>query len=80
MAKFNLGNFLNDNIFKTDTMHQITSTVGGIFGKGMNLFDGLTSNILNMSKGLTSMLSSPILLPALAIGGIVFILIRTKMI
>ena len=77
---FNFGNWMNNNIFKTNEMKQITGGIGSIFGKGMNLFDGLTSNILNMSKGLTNMLSSPILLPALAIGGIVFILIRTKMI
>ena len=77
---FNFGDWMNNNIFKTNEMKQITGGIGSIFGKGMNLFDGLTSNILNMSKGLTNMLSSPILLPALAIGGIVFILIRTKMI
>ena len=77
---FNFGDWMNNNIFKTNEMKQVTSTIGGVFSKGMNLFDGLTSNILNMSKGLTNMLSSPILLPALAIGGIVFILIRTKMI
>ena len=77
---FNLGNYLNDNVFKTDTMHQITSGVGSIFGKGLSFVDAMSNNILNMSKGLTNMLSSPILLPALAIGGIVFILIRTKMI
>ena len=77
---FNFGDWMNNNIFKTNEMKQITSGVGSILGKGMNLFDGLTSNILNMSKGLTNMLSSPILLPALAIGGIVFILLRTKMI
>ena len=80
MAKFNLGNYLNDNVFKTDGMRQFTSTIGGVFNKGMKLFDGFTSNFLNMSKGLSSMINSPILLPALAIGGIVFILIRTKMI
>ena len=77
---FNFGNWMNDNVFKKNEMKQITSTVGGIFGKGMSFMEGISNNILNMSKGLTNMLSSPILLPALAIGGIVFILIRTKMI
>ena len=43
MAKFNLGNYLNENVFKTDGMKQFTSTIGGVFSKGMNLFDGLTS-------------------------------------
>ena len=77
---FNLGNYLNDNVFKTDTMHQITSGVGSILGKGMNLFDGLTSNILNMSKGLSSMLSSPFLMPLLLCGAGIFIAIRLKVI
>ena len=80
MAKFNLGNFLNDNVFKTDTVKQFTSTIGGVFSKGMNLFDGLTSNILNMSKGLSSMISSPFLMPVLLCGAGIFIAIRLKMI
>ena len=75
---FNLGNYLNDNVFKSDTMHQITSGIGGIFGKGFSFLDGMTNNILNFSKGLTNMISSPFLLPALAIGGIVFIMISRK--
>ena len=59
---FNLGNYLNDNVFKTDTMHQITSGFGSIFGKGLSFIDGMSNNIMNMSKGLTNMLSSPFLM------------------
>ena len=77
---FNFGDWMNNNKFKTKELKQITSGVGSIFGKGLSFIDGMSNNIMNMSKGLTNMLSSPILLPALAIGGIVFILIRTKMI
>ena len=77
---FNFGNWMNDNVFKTNEMKQIIGGIGSIFGKGISFMEGMSNNILNMSKGLTNMLSSPILLPALAIGGIVFILIRTKMI
>ena len=77
---FNFGDWMNNNIFKTNELKQITGGIGSIFGKGLSFMEGMSNNILNMSKGLTNMLSSPILLPALAIGGIVFILIRTKII
>ena len=77
---FNFGNWMNNNLFKTNEMQKITNGIGSIFGKGLSFVDNMSNNIMNMSKGLTNMLSSPILLPALAIGGIVFILIRTKMI
>ena len=77
---FNFGNWMNDNVFRTNEMKQISGGIGSIFGKGLSFMEGMSNNILNMSKGLTNMLSSPILLPALAIGGIVFILIRTKLI
>ena len=75
---FNFGNWMNENVFRTNEMKQITSGVGSILGKGMNLFDGLTSNILNMSKGLTNMISSPFLMPLLLIGGSIFIMVRLK--
>ena len=75
---FNLGNYLNDNVFKTDTMHQITSGVGSIFGKGLSFIDGMSNNIMNMSKGLTNMISSPFLMPLLLIGGSIFIMVRLK--
>ena len=77
---FNFGDWMNNNIFKTNEMKQITGGIGSIFGKGISFMEGMSNNILNMSKGLTNMLSSPILLPAVAICGIAFILLRTKMI
>ena len=77
---FNFGNWMNDNVFKTNEMKQITGGIVSIFGKGMNLFDGLTSNILNMSKGLSSMISSPFLMPLLLCGAGIFIAVRLKII
>ena len=77
---FNVGDWMDNNIFKTNEMRQFTSGIGSIFGKGLSFVDGMSNNIMNMTKGLTNMISSPILLPILALGGIVFILIRTKMI
>ena len=74
---FNVGDRMDNNIFKTNEMRQFTSGIGSIFGKGLSFVDGMSNNI---TKGLTNMISSPILLPVLALGGIVFILIRTKMI
>ena len=74
---FNVDDWMDNNIFKTNEMRQFTSGIGSIFGKGLSFVDGMSNNI---TKGLTNMISSPILLPILALGGIVFILIRTKMI
>ena len=59
---FNFGNWMNDNIFKTNELKQITGGIGSIFGKGLSFMEGMSNNILNMSKGLTNMLSSPFLM------------------
>ena len=59
---FNFGDWMDNNIFKTNELKQITSGVGSIFGKGLSFIDGMSNNILNMSKGLTNMLSSPFLM------------------
>ena len=75
---FNFGNWMNDNIFKTNEMKQITGGIGSIFGKGISFVEGMSNNILNMSKGLTNMLSSPFLMPVLLCGAGIFIAIRLK--
>ena len=54
---FNLGNYLDDIVFKTDTMHQITSGFGSILGKGLSFVDTMSNDIMNMTKGLTNMIS-----------------------
>ena len=77
---FNLGDYLNQNVFRTDGMKQFTSGVGSIFGKGLSFIDGMSNNIMNMSKGLTNMISSPFLMPLLLIGGSIFIMVRLKVI
>ena len=59
---FNFGNWMNDNIFKTNEIKQLTGGIGSIFGKGLSFMEGMSNNILNMSKGLTNMLSSPFLM------------------
>ena len=78
MAKFNLGDYLNQHVFKTNTMKQITGGIGSVFNKGLKLFDGITSNFLNMSKGLSSMINSPFIMPVLLCAGGIFIAIRLK--
>ena len=75
---FNFGNWMNDNIFKTNELKQITGGIGSIFGKGLSFMEGMSNNILNMSKGLTNMLSSPFLMPVLLCGAGIFIAIRLK--
>ena len=75
---FNFGNWMNDNVFKTNEMKQITGGIGSIFGKGISFMEGMSNNILNMSKSFSNMLSSPFLMPVLLIGGGIFIAIRLK--
>ena len=77
---FNLGNYLDDIVFKTDTMHQITSGFGSILGKGLSFVDTMSNNIMNMTKGLTNMISSPFLMPLLLCGAGIFIAVRLKVI
>ena len=76
MAKFNFGNFLNDNIFKTDEMRQIT----GFFGQIGNTGLGMLKNMQNIGSGIGNMLNSSFLLPVLLVGGSIFIAVRLKII
>ena len=75
---FNLGNYLNDNVF--DKMKPVTGFIGSIANTGLNLFQGLSQNFLKIGQGVGNLLNSSFLLPVLLIGSGLFIMIRLKII
>ena len=75
---FNLGNYLDDNVF--DKMKPITGFVGSIANTGLNLFQGMSQNFLKIGAGVGNLLNSSFLLPVILIGSGLFIMIRLKVI
>ena len=80
MGKFNFGEFLNNNIFKTDEMKQITGFFGKIGNTSLGFVTGMLQNMQNIGSGIGNMLNSSFLLPVLLVGGGIFILVRLKII
>ena len=80
MGKFNFGNWLNNNIFKTDEMRQITSVFGKIGNTTLSFVTGMMQNMQNIGQGVGNMLNSSFLLPVLLVGGSIFIAVRLKII
>ena len=75
---FNFGNWMRDNVFRE--LKPVTGFFGSIANTGLNFFQGMTQNMLQISKGFGSMLSSPIILPVILLCGGIFISIRMKLI
>ena len=80
MAKFNFGNWLNNNIFKTDEMKKITSVFGKIGNSTLSFVTGMMGNLQNIGSGIGNVLNSSFLMPVLLIGGGIFVAIRLKII
>ena len=80
MGKFNFGNWLNNNIFKTDEMRQITSVFGKLTNGTIGFVTGMMQNMQNIGQGVGNMLNSSFLLPDLLVGGGIFVAIRLKII
>ena len=75
---FNFGNWMRDNVF--NEIKPVTSFIGSIANTGLNLFQNMAQNMSQISKGIGSMLSSPIILPAIMLFGAIFVGIRMKLI
>ena len=75
---FNLGNYLNDNVF--DKLKPVTGFFGSIANTGLNFFQGMSQNFLKIGQGVGNLLNSSFLLPVLLIGSGLFIMIRLKVI
>ena len=80
MGKFNFGNWLNNNIFKTDEMRQITSVFGKLTNSTIGFVSGMMQNMQNIGQGVGNMLNSSFLLPVLLVAGGIFVAIRLKII
>ena len=80
MGKFNFGNWLNNNVFKTDEMKQITSFFGKIGNTGLGFVTNMMGTVQNIGSGIGNMLNSSFLLPVLLVGGSIFIAVRLKII
>ena len=77
---FNLGNYLNDNVFSRTEFKQITSSIGKISGGFIDYAKNMATNMMKMSQNLSSFLSSsyfPYLI--LGIGGLI-VLFKFKII
>ena len=80
MGKFNFGEFLNNTIFKTDEMRQITGFFGKIGNTGLGFVTGMMQNMQNIGSGIGNMLNSSFLLPVLLFGAAIFVSVRLKII
>ena len=58
MPKFNLGNFLNDNVFSKREFKQFTSTIGSVTGQFVDYAKNMTTNLMKMSQNLSSFMST----------------------
>ena len=54
MAKFNLGNYLNDNVFNKREFKQFTSGIANISGGIIDYAKNMATNMLKMSTNLSS--------------------------
>ena len=57
MAKFNLGNYLQDNVFSKNEFKQFTSGISNIGGRIVNFGSTMMNNMLKMSTNLSSFMS-----------------------
>ena len=77
---FNLGNYLNDNVFNKTEFKQFTSGIGTVFGSSIEYAKNMATNMMKMSQNLSSFLSTsyfPFIV--LGIGGII-VLFKLKVI
>ena len=54
MGKFNLGDFLNKEIFNQRQFKDITNTIGNIGGKFISFSSNMASNMLKLSTNLSN--------------------------
>ena len=58
MAKFNLGNYLQDNVFNKNEFKQFTSGISNISGRIISFGSTMMNNMLKMSTNLSSFMST----------------------
>ena len=75
---FNFGDWMNKNVFRE--LKPVIGFFGSLANTGLNFMQNMSQNLLQISKGMGSMLSSPIILPAIMLCGAIFVGIRMKLI
>ena len=80
MGKFNLGDFLNKEIFNQRQFKDITNTIGNISGRIISFGSTMMNNMLKMSTNLSNWMGSSYF-PILLISGIsLIVLFKLKVI
>ena len=80
MAKFNLGNYLNDNVFSKREFKQFTSGIGTITGGIIDYAKNMATNMMKMSQNLSNFMGQsyfPYII--LGLGGVI-VLFKLKVI
>ena len=54
MGKFNLGNYLNDNVFNKREFKNVTNSISNIGGTFLNFTSTMATNMLKLSTSLLS--------------------------
>ena len=80
MGKFNLGNYLNDNVFSKREFKEITGGIANIGGKFISFGSNMASNMLKLTTNISNFMGQsyfPYII--LGIGGVI-ILFKLKII
>ena len=80
MSRFNLGNYLQDNVFSKNEFKQFTSGISNITGRLVNFGSTLMNNMLKLSTNITNFMGQsyfPYII--LGIGGVI-VLFKLKVI
>ena len=80
MGKFNLGNYLNDNVFSKREFKEITGGIANIGGRLVNYGSTMMNNVLKLSTNISNFMGQsyfPYII--LGIGGVI-ILFKLKVI
>ena len=58
MGKFNLGNYLNDNVFSKREFKEITGGISNIGGKFISFGSNMASNMLKLTTNISNWMGS----------------------
>ena len=77
---FNLGNYLNDNVFNQRQFKDVTNTISNLGGKILNFGSTMATNMLKLSTNISNWMGSSYF-PIILISGIsLIVLFKLKVI
>ena len=74
MGRFNLGNYLQENVFSRQQFKDITNTIGNIAGRFVNFGSTMMNNMLKLSTNINNWMGSSYF-PIVLISGISLIVL-----